>query len=72
MRFEMYRDAAGEYRWRLRHDNGNVIAESGEGYKRMVDCRHGIMIITSLPATTPIKDMTNQYAESGPENSSSW
>jgi uncharacterized protein YegP (UPF0339 family) len=30
--FELYEDSAGEYRWRLRHDNGNVIADSGEGY----------------------------------------
>ena len=24
--------AGGEYRWRLRHRNGNVVADSGEGY----------------------------------------
>ncbi len=30
--FELYEDNRGEYRWRLRHDNGNVIADSGEGY----------------------------------------
>ena len=30
--FELFEDDAGEYRWRLRHDNGNVIGDSGEGY----------------------------------------
>jgi uncharacterized protein YegP (UPF0339 family) len=30
--FEVYEDNAGEHRWRLRHDNGNIIADSGEGY----------------------------------------
>jgi len=30
--FELYEDNAGEYRWRLRHRNGNIIADSGEGY----------------------------------------
>jgi len=30
--FELYRDEAGEWRWRLRHDNGNILADSGEGY----------------------------------------
>jgi len=30
--FEVYEDNAGEYRWRLRHDNGNIIADSSEGY----------------------------------------
>lgn len=31
-RFEVYRDRAGEWRWRLVHWNGNIIADSGEGY----------------------------------------
>ncbi|GAB6879942.1 hypothetical protein JCM17823_22160 [Halorubrum gandharaense] len=30
--FEVYEDAGGDYRWRLRHTNGNIIADSGEGY----------------------------------------
>jgi len=30
--FELYRDREGQYRWRLRHDNGNILADSGEGY----------------------------------------
>lgn len=30
--FEVYEDEAGEWRWRLRHDNGRIIADSGEGY----------------------------------------
>jgi len=33
-RFEVYEDNAGEYRWRLRHSNGNIIADPGEGYSR--------------------------------------
>jgi hypothetical protein len=31
VRFEMFRDRADEWRWRLRHRNGNAIATSGEG-----------------------------------------
>jgi len=31
-RFEVYEDVAGEWRWRLVHWNGNIIADSGEGY----------------------------------------
>jgi len=30
--FELYEDAGGKWRWRLRHRNGNVLADSGEGY----------------------------------------
>lgn len=32
MQFEIYKDAAGEYRWRLRAGNGKIMADSGEGY----------------------------------------
>ncbi|MFB6194540.1 MAG: HVO_2922 family protein [Haloplanus sp.] len=31
-RFEVYEDAAGEWRWRLVATNGNIVADSGEGY----------------------------------------
>jgi uncharacterized protein YegP (UPF0339 family) len=72
MRFELYRDAEGDYRWRLRHQNGNVIADSGEGYRRIEDCKHAIMIITSLPATTPIKDMTAVIATEDTDTPSRW
>lgn len=30
--FEVYEDQASEWRWRLIHDNGNIIATGGEGY----------------------------------------
>ncbi|MBH04290.1 MAG: hypothetical protein CMP08_09270 [Xanthomonadales bacterium] len=42
MKYEMYRDAADEYRWRLKAGNGEIIADSGEGYKNKSDCQHGI------------------------------
>src|SRR5699024_1801130 len=31
-RFEVFQDRASEWRWRLVHRNGNIIATSGEGY----------------------------------------
>ena len=34
MKFEIYKDQAGEHRWRLRASNGRIIAGSCEGYKR--------------------------------------
>jgi uncharacterized protein YegP (UPF0339 family) len=30
--FELFEDAAEEWRWRLRHRNGNIVADSGQGY----------------------------------------
>ena len=40
--FELYEDEAGEYRWRLVHDNGNIIADSGEGYASAQKAEQGI------------------------------
>jgi uncharacterized protein YegP (UPF0339 family) len=40
--FELYEDSAGEYRWRLVHDNGNIIADGGEGYASKQKARQGI------------------------------
>ncbi len=40
--FEVYRDRAGEWRWRLVHRNGNVLADGGEGYVRRSDAHAAI------------------------------
>ncbi|WP_436924245.1 DUF1508 domain-containing protein [Halosimplex amylolyticum] len=40
--FEVYRDAADEWRWRLVHRNGNVLADSGEGYTRRNDANRAV------------------------------
>ena len=40
--FEVYEDNRGEYRWRLRHDNGNIIADSGEGYASRSGAREAV------------------------------
>lgn len=31
---EIYRDASGEWRWRIRAANGRIIAASGESFTR--------------------------------------
>ncbi|MCM1064003.1 MAG: YegP family protein [Eubacterium sp.] len=40
-KFEMYTDKAGEYRFRLKARNGEIIAVS-EGYKAKASCQNGI------------------------------
>ncbi|MFC7175762.1 HVO_2922 family protein [Halosegnis marinus] len=40
--FELYEDKEGKYRWRLRHANGNIIADSGEGYASKQKAKQGI------------------------------
>ena len=40
-KFEIYADKAGEFRFRLKATNGQIIAVS-EGYKAMASCMNGI------------------------------
>ena len=34
LRFVVYKDTKGEWRWHLKATNGRILADSGEGYKR--------------------------------------
>ena len=43
--FEVYKDAGGEWRWRLVAGNERIIAVSGEGYRHRQDCLHGIELV---------------------------
>lgn len=40
--FEVYEDGADRWRWRLQHDNGNVIADSDGGYVTKRKAEEGI------------------------------
>ena len=56
--FELYRDRAGEYRWRLRHQNGNIIADSGEGYSSRANAENGVQSVKENSPSAPIEDRT--------------
>ena len=47
MKFNIYKDKVGEFRWRLVATNGKIIADSGEGYNNKADCLHGIDLVKS-------------------------
>ena len=38
---EFYKDKKGEFRWRLKAPNGEMIANGGEGYKTSQSCENG-------------------------------
>lgn len=42
MTFEIYKDKAEDYRWRLKAGNGAVLATPGQGYKKLADCKKGV------------------------------
>lgn len=37
MRFEVYKDRAGGWRWRIVASNGRIVADSAEAYTRKAD-----------------------------------
>ena len=57
--FEVYQDRADEWRWRLVHDNGNVIADSGQGYTTRQSALDGIESVKrNAPEATVIETST--------------
>ncbi len=60
LRFEIFRDIAGEYRYRIRAANGNIIGTSGEGYKAKADCRHAVDLIQAGAAAAQVQDITGK------------
>ena len=39
MKFEIYADSSGNYRWRLRASNGQIVATSGESFASKSNAR---------------------------------
>jgi uncharacterized protein YegP (UPF0339 family) len=42
MTYYYYKDARGEWRWRLKASNGRILADSGEGYESEQECKADI------------------------------
>lgn len=52
-KFEVYKDKAGEFRFRLKATNGQIIAV-GEGYKALASCLNGIESVKKNAPDAPI------------------
>lgn len=59
-KFQLYKDRKGEYRWRLRARNGEIIADSNEGYSRKASCKHGIDLVREQAASAAVEDQTEE------------
>jgi uncharacterized protein YegP (UPF0339 family) len=55
--FELYEDRADEWRWRLRHRNGNIMADSGEGYVRRSDAESAIETVREHAADAEVTEL---------------
>ena len=57
-KFEVYTDARGEYRWRLKAANGQTIATGGEGYASKAGCMNGIKSVKTNAPDAEVDDQT--------------
>ena len=53
-KFELYADAKGEYRWRLKASNGQVVATGGQGYASERSAREGIASVRKNAAVAEV------------------
>lgn len=53
MYFRLYPDTKQEWRWSLHANNGERIADSGEGYKKKADAIYAIELIKGGAASAP-------------------
>ena len=56
--FVLYKDKADQYRWRLVHENGNIIADSGQGYVSKAGAENGIESVKENAPDAPVEDQT--------------
>jgi uncharacterized protein YegP (UPF0339 family) len=58
MWFQLYRDRSNEWRWRLKAQNGRIIADSAEGFINKNDCLGAIGLVKSAPIPTRFRSAT--------------
>lgn len=58
-KFEVYLDARGKHRFRLKAGNGQIIAV-GESYESMAACLNGIESIRKNAPDATLNDLTSQ------------
>ena len=56
--FELFEDSGGKYRWRLVHDNGNIIADSGQGYASKQKAKQGLESVKQNVPGAAVADVT--------------
>lgn len=57
--FQIYRDEADEWRWRLLHHNGNIIADSGQGYASRQNALRGIESVKGNAGDAAVEEIAD-------------
>jgi uncharacterized protein YegP (UPF0339 family) len=54
--FELYKDRGEEWRWRLVASNGNIVADSAEGYASKQGAERGIRSVKRIASEAEITE----------------
>ena len=57
-KFVVYKDKSEEFRWKLIHTNGQIIANSGEGYKAKANALNGLKSVQENAPGAIVEDTT--------------
>ena len=58
--FELYKDTADEFRFRLKTGDGVLLATSGKGYKTKADCQKVIDTIKNTVGRAKVEDIAKK------------
>jgi uncharacterized protein YegP (UPF0339 family) len=58
--FEVYKDKGGDFRWRLRAKNSNIIATSGQGYSEKRSAMDAIESLKRDVPKAPVKEVESR------------
>ncbi|MGG5257488.1 hypothetical protein [Phycicoccus avicenniae] len=59
VRVDLRRDTQGKWRWHARVP-GHLLADSGEGYSRRIDCLHGAMRVVGVHRVEWLTEQTGR------------
>lgn len=62
-KFEVYKDAKGEFRWRLLASNGQSIASGGEGFKSKTSVMDSIESVKKNAPVATIEEKTEEESK---------
>ena len=65
LKFEIYKEKAEEFRWRLKAGNGAVLATGGQGYKAKADAKNGI---ESVQKAAPMRRRSSKFTRTKRKN----
>ena len=58
--FEVYKDAGGKYRWRLKSTNGQTIATPGQGFAAKRGCMDNIESVRRAAANASVEEAADE------------